>query len=487
MKLAELIDGFGELQNQDTSDLEVNHITHDSRKVQFGSMFVALDGDSHDGHNYIAAACQMGAVCVLTQDPERVPCRIPIIHSREPRQAMALMAQRLNDYPDKKLCVVGITGTNGKTTTTYLVNHLIRSLGGAGRIGTLSYFNGVSEEKSVRTTPESSEVYRCLGEMVANSCSYASLEISSHGLMLDRVLGIRLRYALFTNLSQDHLDFHGDMESYFQAKHRQFEMLVPGGVAVINYDDEYGRRIKVPHHAETIRYGEHPDADLRFEVLGLTVTGSEFDVFWMGQKVRFKIGLLGKHNIYNFVCALAVALKEGRDLNEVAADTKSLPQVPGRMESLNQGQNFGVLIDFAHTPDALCKVMEACKSADPKRLIVVFGAGGDRDHDKRAIMGEMVDRYADILVLTSDNPRGENPESIMDMVQKGVKRSPGETFFRDWDRREAIRLAINMATPGDLVIIAGKGHETTQEIKGVHHPFSDRMEAIYAISGRRED
>lgn len=486
MKLAELVDDFGELQNPDTADLEVNHITHDSRKVQFGSMFVALEGKEHDGHNYIAASCQMGAVCVLTHDPERVPCRMPIIRAAEPRKAMALMAQRLNDYPDRKLCVIGITGTNGKTTTTYLVNHLLRTLGRAGRIGTLSYFNGVSEEKSVRTTPESSEIYRCLGEMAANSCTYASLEISSHGLMLDRVLGISLRYALFTNLSQDHLDFHGDMETYFQAKHRQFEMLIPGGVAIINYDDEYGRRIKAPHHAQTIGYGEHPDADLRFETISLTVTGTEFDVFWQGQKVRFRIGLLGKHNIYNFVGALAIALKEGRSLEEVSDDHRDLPQVPGRMESVNQGQNFGVLIDFAHTPDALEKVMEACKSTDPNRLIVVFGAGGDRDHDKRPLMGQMVDRYADVLVLTSDNPRGETPEAIMDMVQEGVSRPLGETFFRDWDRREAIRTAINMARPGDLVVIAGKGHETTQEIRGVHHPFSDRMEAARAISARRE-
>ena len=487
MKLVELAEGIGQLLEVDpgSREMEITQITHDSRKTQYGSIFVAIEGSNTDGHRYIGAAAQLGATCVMTAKPERVPCHIPIIQVTEPRKAMALAARRLHNYPDRHLRVIGVTGTNGKTTFTFVVNYLLMPAGRSGRIGTLSYYNGVSEERATRTTPESSEIYRCLGEMVANRCRYASIEISSHGLTFDRVKGLNLRYAVFTNLSRDHLDFHGTMERYFEAKQKQFALLVEGGTAIINGDDPYGRRIEVPDHAKTVYYGEGENCNLRFTMKKLDVKGCWFEVAWQGETALFHIPLLGRHNIYNFVAALGVALGEGRTLAEMSGTHDALTPVPGRMEILNMGQDYGVIVDFAHTPDALEKVLQACRETNPNRLIVLFGAGGDRDQEKREEMGSIVDRFADVILLTSDNPRFEDPESIMDMVQTGIARPKGESFFRNWDRRETIKLALDMAKPGDLVLIAGKGHETTQEIRGVHHPFNDRYIAANIIQSHR--
>lgn len=487
MRLEDLSAGVGTLVDPSAADLDINYITHDSRKVQHGSIFVAIEGLNTDGHHYIGAAAQLGAVCVMTSQPDKVPCRMPVLQVDEPRRAMAQVARALFKYPDQALKVVGITGTNGKTTCTYLVNYLLRPLGQAGRIGTLSYFNGVSEETSSRTTPESSEMFRLLGEMVTNDCQYASVEISSHGLMFDRVLGLELQYGLFTNLSRDHLDFHGDMDSYFQAKTKQFDLLRKGGTAVINWDDPYGRKIQLRDDVNCIKIGTRDDVDLHFQLEDVNVKGCGFRVSDGESEVFVRIPLLGRHNVYNFVTAMAVAKCEGRSLQEMAGAHPDATPVPGRAEPLDLGQPFGVIIDFAHTPDALEKVLSACKETNPNRLIALFGAGGDRDTTKRKEMGQIADRYADILILTSDNPRNENPEAIMDMIQGGIKRPLGRTFFRNWDRKMALREALAMAKPGDLVLIAGKGHESTQEIQGKHHPFNDRLEASLIIRDLMQD
>ncbi len=484
MKLAELSRGIGELVDPSTGSLKINHITYDSRKAQHGSIFVAIEGSQRDGHDYIATAIQLGAVCVMTSKPEKVSTNIAILAVNEPRRAMAGVARRLYNNPDRELKAIGVTGTNGKTTFTYLVNQLLRPLGKAGRIGTLSYFNGVSEEKASRTTPESSDIFRYLREMASNQCKYAAVEISSHGLMLDRVLGLELHYAVFTNLSRDHMDFHGDMESYFSAKRKQFSLLVDNGLAVINIDDPYGHRIETPPNTRKLYYGRSENADLRFTPHKLSVDGADFDMSYQGQKQRFHIPLLGLHNIYNVAAAMAVALAEGRSLRELADDAGRLSPVPGRMELIRLGQEFGVIVDFAHTPDALLNVLRACKEAKPNRLLVLFGAGGDRDTSKRSEMGRIVDQFADLIFLTSDNPRSEDPEAIMDMVQKGVNRPAGPKFDRHWDRRSSIERALTEAKPGDIVLIAGKGHETTQEINGIHHPFSDRKVASEIIKTR---
>ena len=484
MKLAELCHGIAHLLDPQAADLEITHITHDSRKAQHGSIFVAIEGDRTDGHDYISGACQLGAVCVLTGNPEKVSCQIPILKASEPGKAMALLARRLYQEPDGRLKVIGVTGTNGKTTCTYLINDLLKPLGISGRIGTLSYFNGVSEEKAAHTTPEAGDVFRLLDEMVANHCRFAAIEVSSHGLALGRVYGLQLAYGIFTNLSRDHLDFHRNMEDYFQAKLKMFSMLKPGATAIVNWDDPHGRRIQPPRGARFIRFGMSSEADLRFELLETRIDGSRFFLFHEGRRQEFNIPLLGRHNVYNFVAAVAVALSEGLSLEDLAAAAPLVSPIPGRTEPIDLGQDFTVMVDFAHTPDALEKMLLACRQVKPQRLIVVFGAGGDRDTSKRKEMGATADSLADLIFLTSDNPRNEDPESIMDMIAEGIARPLGPGFYRNWDRRAAIREAVMAARAGDLILIAGKGHETTQEIKNVLRPFNDRMVAEKAIRAR---
>lgn len=481
MKLKELSQDIGTLIGDRAGDLHISGITHDSRNVQMGTMFVAIEGASTDGHRYIGCATQLGALCIVTNDPQKVNFSVPILQVDDPRKAMAHLARRLYGYPDRQLRIIGVTGTNGKTTSTFLINHLLKPVGKSGRLGTLSYFNGFSEEKAPRTTPESNELYQMLGEMRNNGCRFAAIEISSHGLDYHRVLGMELQYGIFTNLSQDHLDFHGDMESYFQAKCKLFKMIRPGGVAIINSDDPYGRRIEVPEGVKTIRFGMDESADLRFAIEKMTTNGSRFSVSYQDQQAVFDLPLMGKHNVYNFVGAMAVPLGEGRTLAEMVPQSKAVLPVAGRCETLDLGQEFGVVIDFAHSPDALEKVLKACREIRPNRLILLFGAGGDRDLGKRPEMGTVADRYADVIMLTSDNPRNEDPLSIMGMVEKGIHRAKGESFQINADRRQAIHQVLRMAQPGDLVLLAGKGHETTQEIRGKFYPFNDREVASHYL------
>ncbi len=473
MRLADLILDL-ELRLQGSGDARVTHITHDSRKVEPGSLFVALEGANHDGHAYIGRAAQLGAVAILTNHPERVQVGLPYIIATQPRRAMALLSRRLFNAPDKQLKVIGMTGTNGKTTTCYLLGQLLAGLGCCGRIGTLSYFNGVSEERAHRTTPESSEVYMTLKEMVDNSCAYAAVEISSHAMMFDRVFGMQLAYGIFTNLSRDHLDFHGDMETYFAAKQRMFELLPAGGTAIVNGDDSYGRRLQIPSGVRHLRFGQNDDCDIKIDGVVLTAKHSHFELRIGDIKGVFEIPLLGLHNIYNFVCAATVAHCEGARLEDLQIIGHTLKPIAGRMETVGQGQAFQVVVDFAHSPDALEKVAACCKELCEGRLILVFGAGGDRDKTKRALMGDVADRIADIILVTSDNPRSEDPASIIDMVCEGISRPLADSFQKVTDRFLAIECALKMARQGDMVLIAGKGHEIHQERAGKLIPFSDR-------------
>ncbi|MCB1050140.1 MAG: UDP-N-acetylmuramoyl-L-alanyl-D-glutamate--2,6-diaminopimelate ligase [Acidobacteria bacterium] len=480
MRLSELVQGVGTLL-RGHGDLEAFHITHDSRRAQPGCVFVALEGDQFDGHHYIECALQQGCVAIVTSRPDKVKSDVPILQVEHPRRAMAELARRLYGQPDEQLCTIGVTGTNGKTTTTFLLQQLLLPRGQCGRLGTLTYFNGVSEERATRTTPESPMLYRSLAEMVENGCRYVAMEISSHALVLDRIHQLKLNYALFTNLSQDHLDFHGDMEQYFQAKMRIFEHLQPGGQALINGDDAFGRRLLKMDGFQVLSFGRSPDCDLRFEVLGLSPQGSHIRLHFKSDVSEFHLPLLGLHNVYNFAGALLVALGEGLSFADVARLVPNLKPVAGRMEPVNLGQPFGVAVDFAHSPDALEKIAQCCHEMKPKRLIFLFGAGGDRDRAKRPKMGAVVDRFADVIFLTSDNPRSEDPERILDDIQQGIQRPVGSTLVRLSDRRAAIQQALDLAQPGDLVLLAGKGHETTQEIKGIHYPFNDREEAITVL------
>jgi UDP-N-acetylmuramoyl-L-alanyl-D-glutamate--2,6-diaminopimelate ligase len=488
MKLAELAKGIGILHDHShQSDREIVHVTHDSRKVMSGSLFVAIDGEKTDGHRYIGCASQLGAVCIMTNKPEKVAFELPVLQVENPREAMALVARKLYGYPDKKLIVTGVTGTNGKTTTTYLLNHILRPLGRAGRIGTVSYYNGVAEEKALRTTPEAPEFFQLLCEMVLNDCKFASVEVSSHGLYMKRVFGLELSYALFTNLTRDHLDFHGTMEAYFQAKALQFKLLKPGGMAILNADDAWAHKIEVPEGRHTVWFGQSEKTDLRFRIIESNIKGSRFEVTYQDASAVFELPILGDHNVYNFCAALPVAVNEGRTLKDIAATLGDVRTVPGRCEMVDLGQNFGVVVDYAHTPDALVNILQAMRRLNPNRLITLFGAGGDRDQEKRIEMGAAAHQYSDVIVLTSDNPRSEDPHVIMDMVAKGIDREEGEHFIREVDRKYAIERALAMAEPGDVVVLAGKGHEVTQEIKGRFYPFSDREMAADLLQAMREE
>jgi len=481
MKLDVLCKGIVEMHMGAENIPDICHITHDSRKVEAGSLFVAIEGAVFDGNQFISHACQLGAVAVLTASPERVPCGLPILSCKEPRTAMALLSRKLYGFPDRELEVIGVTGTNGKTTTAFILDKLLSVKGLAGRIGTLSNYTGVSEELSIRATPESSEVYQLLREMVTQNCVYAAMEISSHALMMHRVWGLTLRYAVFTNLTHDHLDYHKSMDAYFKAKKRIFELLAPKGIALINSDDPYCRMIQLKDQ-KMITFGMDQHADLRFDVLELTGGGSRAEFFMGDERQECWIPLIGKHNLYNFAAAALVARLEGISWFDIAKRGCSLKPAPGRMESLTLGQPFDVAIDFAHSPDALENVLKSCRTITDGHVHVVFGAGGNRDNEKRPLMGIAAARNADYLYVTSDNPRMENPSTIIDEVTSQIQEECRVGKCRtNSDRKEAIRDAFNRAKKGDLILIAGKGHESMQEINGVLYPFNDRDVASQII------
>jgi len=477
MKLSELVKGLGEFTCCH-GDVEAFHITHDSRLASPGCVFVAIEGSTHDGHDHVACALQQGCIAVVTAQPGKVKSNVPILAVSQPRLVMAQLAKRLYGEPDGRLRTIGVTGTNGKTTTTYLIQQLLAPIGLCGRIGTLTVFNGSTEERALRTTPESPQLFRSLAEMVQNGCSHAVLEISSHALSLGRVHGLSLATALFTNLTQDHLDFHRDMESYFQAKCTLFDLLKSDGLALFNGDDPWCRRARQALGGRCLSFGTGADCELRIEDLHLAATGCSFTACHAGQRLPVRLPLLGAHNALNFAGAALAVLGEGLSLEEICAAAARLKPPAGRLEAVVQGQPFGLAVDFAHSPDALSKICACCRQVTDNRLIVVFGAGGDRDQSKRPAMAAAVEPWADIIILTQDNPRNEDPERILDQVQAGFTRCQGPSLLRIGDRAQAIAAALDLAQPGDFVLLAGKGHETTQEVRGEHRPFNDREEAL---------
>jgi len=486
MKLDVLCDGIADLNASSPLLPNINHITNDSRKAEPGSLFVAIEGAVYDGNRFIAHACQLGAVAVLTSKPQLVPCGIPALVSNEPRKAMALLSRKLYGFPDRELELIGVTGTNGKTTTAALVDQLLAGKGLAGRIGTLSNYTGVSEEVAIRATPESTEVYQMLREMVTQRCVYASVEISSHALVLYRVWGLTLRYAIFTNLTHDHLDYHKTMDAYFQAKMKIFDLLAPKGTAILNGDDPYCEKISLPGRT-CFRFGQRAGVDLRFDDIELGPRSCRARFHYKGDSRVIEVPLLGLHNLYNLAGAMLVALLEGVTWDEIERVAVKLKPAAGRMEALDFGQKFGVVVDFAHTPDAMEHVLKSCRSFVTGSIHVVFGAGGNRDQAKRPKLGMIGSRFADHLYITSDNPRNEDPADIADQIVSGVDPEfSSDSWHVILNRRQAIARALTAAKPGDLVLILGKGHETTQEIAGVFHPFNDRSAVSQILCGRSD-
>jgi len=478
-------------QDQDVTgvtggDVDVAQVTCDSREVRPGWAFVALKGALRDGAEFAAAALEQGAVAILAETDLAVPEGVAFARLGHGRRTMAQLARRLYGEPDQHLALIGVTGTNGKTTTTTLIRQLLRLSGvGCGMVGTVLNAAGAVEEEAVRTTPESPAFYHWLRRSVDAGDAASAVEVSSHSLMLDRVAGARFRVGLFTNLTQDHLDFHGDMESYLQAKVRLFSQCER---TLVNGDDPYGQRILREGHRHLSYAIEHP-AHYRAEALTLTPTGTTFRLLTPAGAWTVASPLLGRFNAYNLLAALAALAEAGFDLERILPALPGLTGAPGRVDRVDCGQAFGVMVDYAHTPDALEKLLAEGRRLLPPggRLHVLFGCGGDRDRGKRPLMAQAVAAGADVLWHTSDNTRGEDPERILDDGARGVPAAilaDPERYHRIADRALAVAAAVAQCRPGDLLLLAGKGHEPYQEVLGVKHPYSDRAAAEAALRGQ---
>ena len=487
MNFREIVEGL-RLPGHGPLDIEVRALTCDSREVVPGSAFVALKGEHSDGADYIPVALELGAVAILGDRwlPE-LPPDIPFARLDTPRTQMAAIARRVYGLPDERLALLGVTGTNGKTTTTVLIRQLLEGLGiGCGLIGTVLLAAGGEELEATRTSPESPVFYRWIKKAADAGDLAMAVEVSSHALCMARVHGARFRVGLFTNLTQDHLDFHGDLESYFRAKVLLFDQCEKG---LVNTDDPFGQRL-LAERPGLRGFGSAPQAHYRLEALSLSPTGTGFRMETPWGSWEIQSPLLGRFNAYNLLGALAVCAEAGFDLPSLVQAVPGLKGAPGRLDRVDCGQSFGVMVDYAHTPDALEKLLTEGRRLLPPggRLHVLFGCGGDRDRTKRPLMAAAVAAGADVLWHTSDNPRTEDPERILDDAAPGVPaglRSDHSRYHRNADRRESVRQALADCRPGDLLLLAGKGHEPYQEIHGVKHPYSDRAAVEAVLGGSR--
>jgi UDP-N-acetylmuramoyl-L-alanyl-D-glutamate--2,6-diaminopimelate ligase len=470
------------------TDPEVLRVAHDSRSVRPGDLFVAIRGEKVDGHAYAAQAVARGAVALVSDRPapDGLPAVVPWARVAAPRRALGRLAAKLAGSPAEKLVLVGVTGTNGKTTTATLVETLLaRRFGRSGFIGTVGYRTGRRQAPAPRTTPEATVVQALLAEMLADGVPAAAMEVSSHALALDRVEGCRFDIAVFTNLTRDHLDFHGDMESYYGAKSRLFAMRKPGAPAVVNADDPAGARLAREIDPPVVTFSARGEtADVRAAAISSDLSETSFDVLHAGGSFRVVSPLLGWFQVENLLAAATVGLALGLSGEEISSSLSSVRRVPGRLERVEAGQPFAILVDYAHTPDALERLLSGVRAMATLKIILVFGCGGDRDSGKRFPMGEIAGRLSDIPIATSDNPRSEDPEVILADVERGLVASGATKYLKIVDRREAIRAAIDLANPNTIVLIAGKGHETTQTIGNRELPFDDRLVAA-ELAGRR--
>ena len=484
MILADLVARLPEAALAADPGIPVTHVTHDSRQVQAGSAFVAIRGLAQDGNQFVDAAVRKGAAVIVS---ENAPAPgVPWVRVPDARIALALFSAAVLGDPARSLRLVGVTGTNGKTTTAYLIDAALRARGErVGLLGTVQYRVGDRVAEAVRTTPEASDLQALFREMVDAGCSHAVLEVSSHSLELKRVYGCEFQVAVFTNLTRDHLDFHGDMERYFAAKRVLFDSLLrPEGTAVVNADDDRGAQIAAASRGRVWTYAIDRAADLRARDIALSLEGTRFRVDTPAGSFEVETPLLGRFNVQNLLAALGALLALGVPPEAAIAGLRTLRGVPGRLERVDAGQDFTVVVDYAHTDDALKNLLETVRELGPRRIITVFGCGGDRDRTKRPLMGAVASRLSDVVVVTSDNPRSEPPEAILEEIQRGMNGRRQSERHVIVDRREAIARAVEMAEPGDAVVIAGKGHETYQVLRDRTVPFDDRQVARHVLGGR---
>ncbi len=460
-----------------SEDTDIKGIAIDSRKVQKGYVFICITGMELDGYDFAEAAVKNGAAAIVAQRPLDVD--VPIIQTDNTSLETAHLASKFYGEPEKKLKLVGITGTNGKTTVSYLIKQILETAGKrVGIIGTNDILVGdepVGIQSSTPTTPNALELHQIFAKMLEMGAEYAVMEVSSHALDLHRVEGLRYKTGVFTNLTRDHLDYHKTMENYFRAKKKLFDISETG---VINSDDEYGLRLTQSVPCRTISVGTH-DADICAENISIEAKGVEFTVSFEGKKYPVKLGISGMFSVYNALCAMGASAALGIDMDTVCRGLGAASGVKGRLELVPTNTDYSVIIDYAHTPDGLENVLNAVNSFKKGRCIAVFGCGGDRDSTKRPIMGEIGARLADIAVITSDNPRTENPDKIVADVVAGVKTGNYKVIV---NRREAIGYALSVAEKDDIVLLAGKGQETYQII-GKEKIHFDEREVVKELLG----
>ena len=492
--LRELVKGIEPLVITGSLDKEVYEIASDSRKVAKGYLFVAIKGSSHDGHNFIPTAQARGAVAIVHErglpDRQKEP-GITYIQVGDTQRALALLAARFYHHPSQQLPLIGITGTNGKTTISYLLGSILEAAGyKVGIIGTIAYRWGKGVRPAGLTTPDALELQLMLHQMLKEGIDYGIMEVSSHALKLKRVDGCSFKLAIFTNLTGDHLDFHGTMEDYFNSKKRLFYDLNPSQ-AIINQDDPWGQQLlaQLPPSMPFLTYGLSIPGrvtDIQAEQISCFMDGLSFLAQTPAVTIPIGSPLTGEHNIYNILAGVGAALCLNIAPEYIQQGIKNLKGVPGRFEKIDLGQEFAVVVDYAHTPDALENTLRGARELTNNRLITVFGCGGDRDRSKRPIMGKLAAYYSQFMIITSDNPRSEDPLKIIAEIEEGVRdlRQDKHTYEIVPQRKDAIYRAISLAQSGDIVIIAGKGHETYQIMGDKVIPFDDREIARAALQER---
>lgn len=464
---------------------EVAGLEYDSRKVGRGFLFFAFPGARVDGRVFAAQAMERGAIAVVSELEPPEGFAGPWILVEHGRKALATAARNFYHAPDERIGVTGITGTNGKTTTSYLVDSVLRAAGRTtALIGTIEYHVAGRRMPAANTTPESLDVFQIFRELVDAGGHNATMEVSSHGLALGRAYGIRFHTAVFTNLTRDHLDFHGTMEEYFAAKRLLFapEDRPAPAWAVLNADDEYARRIEPPAASRRLWYGFGAEAEYRAEDVEFSFEGLRFRLNARGQQFDIASPLVGRHNVYNILAAICTGITYDIDMATISKGIAECRSVPGRFERVDLGQPFLVVVDYAHTDDALRNLIAVARALKPKRVITLFGCGGDRDRTKRPLMGMAAAESSDFVVLTSDNPRSEDPLDIINDALVGVRRFDTPHVVEP-DRAKAIRIAIQNAERGDIVLIAGKGHEPYQVLKDQIIHFDDREAAAEVLRG----
>ena len=485
MRFSELLASAG-LDAETRGDADVADVADDSRRCRPGSCFVAVRGTGDDGHRYVSAALNAGAAAVVCEDASPVPPGTPVAVVDDARPAVGRLAQAVLGWPVRKLVVVGITGTNGKSTVGFLMRDILAAAGRrAALLGTVCYQTGRRDVSAATTTPAPVALAELTAEMAAGGITHLVMEVSSHALDQHRPAGVDFNMGVFTNFSGDHLDYHGTMDRYLAAKRRLFEGLCPGCTAVLNRDEAASDAMARATGAKLVWYGLSPAADLYARIDEIDITGTRFSLARGETRAPVVTPLIGRHNVYNCLAAAAACMELGVDLDVIVAALGRVERIPGRLERVRVDVPYRVFVDYAHTDDALANVLQSLRPVTPGRIILLFGCGGDRDRTKRPRMARTAQRLADRLVVTSDNPRSEKPEAIIDEIVAGLDDEGLQRAVIEPDRRKAIALAIAQADEGDVVLVAGKGHENYQVVGEERIHFDDVEVAAEAMERRR--